>query len=88
MLFEKKTVLKLAYFYSFSVTLNENGSKTLLYRPMLNAFEKGRQKLSLLNLSKKDNIISSTFFKTLLQQSLKISLLLSADLLKAEFPIS
>ena len=38
-------------------------------------FKKGRQKLSLLNLSKRDNIISTTFLKTLLQQSLKISLL-------------
>ena len=52
-----------------------------------NAFEKGPQKWSLLNLSKRDNIISMTFFDTFLQQSLKISLLLFADLLKAAFPI-
>ena len=54
--------------------------------PMLSI--KGPQKLSLLFLSKIDNIISTTFFKTLLQQSLEISLLLFADLLKAGFPVN
>ena len=53
-------------------------------------FEKVPQKWSLLNLSKRDNIIINKFdlfLKTLLQQSLNISLLLFADLLSAAFPI-
>ena len=52
------------------------------------AFKKGAQKLSLLNLSKRDVIISTTFFKNILQRSLKVSLLLFADLFKAAFPIA
>ena len=46
------------------------------------AFRKVSQKLYVLILSKRDNMISTTFFKTLLERSLKISLLLFADLLK------
>jgi len=49
------------------------------------AFKKGAQKLSLLNLSKRDDIISATFFKNIVKRSLKFSLLLFADLFKAAF---
>ena len=42
--------------------------------------------MSLLNLSVREHNIT-TFFKTLLQRSFKISLLFAADLLKAACPI-
>ena len=42
---------------------NRNGSKNFVVPP--DAFEKVRQKLSLLNLSKKDDIISATFFENI-----------------------
>ena len=49
-------------------------------------FKKGAQNLSLLNLSKIDNIVSTTFFQAFSKRSLRISLLL-ADLLKVAFPL-
>ena len=61
------------------LTRIKNGSKTYEYRTMLL-----KQVLQNCPSSKRDK--STTFFKTFLQQSLKISLLLFADLLKATFP--
>ena len=65
------------------------GQKLILFRRRrctVRWLKKGPQKLSLLNLLKRDYIISVTCFTTLLQRHFKICLLF-ADFLLAAFPI-